>query len=303
MNNNLTIDIMIEPTNRCNFRCPTCFSHQDDRPKTDLKFGVFKKFIDINKHYIGSLSLFNYGEPLLNKDIFRMIAYAKENGISYTKVATNGFFLTQKASKMLLLSGLDHLSVSLDGASEDTYKVFRKGGCFHRVLSNIRSCVYQKKELMSKMKIEAQFIIMKHNESELKHAVKLSKRLGVDIIRLKTLLVKKKAWAKFLPVSEKYSRYSKKPHFLGCRKPLSELVINSDGTVLPCCYIVGLRPIKKYSLGNIRKSSLVDILKTKKYSGFVRQCALYKDAISCCRDCQEGNSKLDHKIIKFNARP
>ncbi len=301
MNNNLPIDIMIEPTNRCNFRCPTCFSHQDLRRKTDLKLSDFKNFIDINRHHIKSLSLYNYGEPLLNKDIFRMVGYAKENGISFIKIATNGFFLTQKASRMLMLAGLDHLSVSLDGVSENTYKAFRRGGGFDRVITNISSCVSLKSGLLSKMKIEAQFIIMKHNESELKEAVKLSKQLGVDILRLKTLLVKKPAWAKFLPVSDKYSRYSKKPHFLGCRKPLSELVINSDGTILPCCYIVGLRAIKKYSLGNIRGQSLADILKTKKYTDFVRQCALYKDGLSCCRHCQEGNSELDHKIIQFNA--
>lgn len=295
----IKFNLMIEPTNRCNLRCPTCFSHQDGRVKRDIPLNKFKKIIDTNINLIMNISLYNYGEPLLNKDIYQMIFYAKKKSVRFIKMTTNGMFLNRDAIKNLLKSGLDYLSISLDGATENVYSKFRIGGNFEKIISNIKNLVNMRNLLNNNLKIEIQFIIMRHNEHQIKLIEELSRKLKVDILRLKKLLVKKKKWYYLLPKSKKYNRYTYGMKYSSCFKPLKELVINCDGTVIPCCYIVA-EDITKFNLGNIFQNSLREIIDSRKYKDFISKCTTEKSALSCCLNCEEGNLPLDYKIVKLN---
>jgi len=299
MQKNHKISLMIEPTNRCNLKCPTCFSHQDGRTKKDMSLKEFKKIIDENIQLIKNLSLYNYGEPLLNPEIYDMIKYAKNKGVKSVKLATNGMLLNDKNINLLLESSLDYLSISLDGATPETYSKFRIGGNFDKIISNIKKLVNQRNKKNSNTKIEIQFIIMSHNQHEIKDIKNLSKKLGADFLRLKKVLIKNPKWSALLPLKEKYDRYSEKKNFSKCDKPLKELVINCDGTIIPCCYIVG-KNILKFNLGNITNHSLLNILNSKKYNHFIKNCLNEKNKNSCCIGCNEGNLKLDYKIINLN---
>jgi len=294
------INLMLEPTNRCNLRCPTCFSHQDGREKKDMSFGDFKKIIDKNIDVINNLSLYNYGEPLLNKYIYKMIRYAKEKGAKHIKLATNGMQLSKENINSLLNSNLDYLSISLDGATPETYSKFRIGGDFDLVVDNTKKLVQRRNEAKSKMKIEIQFIIMEHNKHEIRKIEKLARNLGADYLRLKKVLIKREKWKDLLPTEKKYSRYHQNtPESHTCHKPLNELVINSDGTVIPCCYVVG-KDIDKFNLGSIFDKSLEEILKSDKYKQFIKNCLRRKEDNSCCIGCNEGNLKLDYQVIDLN---
>jgi len=289
---------MIEPTNRCTLRCPTCFSHQDGRNKRDMGIKEFKRIIDANANLIKTLSLYNYGEPFVNNNLMEMVFYAKNKGIHYVKVATNGMHLTKPKIKKILNSGLDYLSISLDGAIKETYDKFRIGGRFQRVVSNIHNLARAKKAAGSNLSIEVQFIIMRHNEHEIADIANLAMNLGVDFLRLKTVLIKKHKWKYLLPVYPQHSRYIQKRGSNKCLKPLKELVINSDGTVIPCCYIVG-KDIKKFKIGNIFNVSLQEILNTNKYREFIKKCTIEKSSLSCCVNCNEGSRDLNHRLIKL----
>ena len=80
------ITISIVPTGRCTLNCDMCPTHSkkipDDyhhvqKPTRDMSFDTFKKVVDkfnkaLNVQIIGS------GEPLLNKDFFKMVEYAAD---------------------------------------------------------------------------------------------------------------------------------------------------------------------------------------------------------------------------------
>lgn len=290
---------MIELTNRCTLRCPTCFSHQDGRAKKNMSFEEFKGIIDQNGHLIKTISLYNYGEPFLNAHLPEMIYYAKKKGIAYVKVATNGMHLTESKIREIIKSQLDYLSISLDGATRETYEKFRVGGQFERVISHTRNLVNARNAAGSKLKIEIQFIIMSHNEHEIPVIEELARNLGVDFLRLKTVLVKKDEWKHLLPASTQYNRYRQGPVSNRCFKPVKELVVNCDGTVIPCCYIVE-EDLKKFNVGNIFQSSLEDILRSEKYENFVGKCVTCKSDLSSCVDCDEGNLPLDYNLIELS---
>ena len=293
------MNLMIEVTNRCNLLCPTCFSHQDNRQKKDISLADFKKFIIVNKESLAKLSLYNYGEPLLNKNIYKMIRFSKLNGARHIKIATNGMPLNNKCVKSILASGLDYISFSIDGATGDVYNEFRKNGDFQKVISNISYLVKRRNALKKDLKIELQFIIMQHNQHQIPLIKKLAKGLKVDFLRLKKILIKRKKWSYLLPKQASFNRYASAKNFKTCNKPTQEMVINSDGTALPCCYIVE-KDIKIFALGNAFKTKLTDILKSDKYRNFIDNCATDKSKNSCCKDCNEGNNSLDYQLIKIN---
>ena len=74
------------------------------------------------------------------------------------------------------------MKVSVDGASEDTYQIYRKGGSFQEVINNIKKINHYKKIYKSKLpKLKWQFIIFGHNEHELPLAKTNGSRAGHDL--------------------------------------------------------------------------------------------------------------------------
>ncbi|MDD5416927.1 MAG: radical SAM protein [Candidatus Aenigmarchaeota archaeon] len=130
--------LMIEPTNYCNLKCPLCPTGAGrlGRPVQTVDFEEYKKIIDEMGKYIVHLRLFGWGEPLLHKDLFKMVSYAKRKGM-FVNFHTNAFFLTKENTKAMVDSGLDDLNISLDGASQETYSKYRKQGNFQTTIDNI----------------------------------------------------------------------------------------------------------------------------------------------------------------------
>ena len=103
-----------------------------------LKFDDFKKLLDDND-VIKRIELSNSGEIFLNPELVKMIEYAYEKGVTLT--ADNGVnlnYLTDEQAKALIKYNFASLAVSIDGASPETYKIYRVGGDYNRVIENIR---------------------------------------------------------------------------------------------------------------------------------------------------------------------
>ncbi len=209
----MPITLMLEPTNVCNLKCPLCPTGAGllGRKKEMMKFNDFKKIIDEMGPYLIHLRLWNWGEPLINKDIYRMIKYAKKFNI-FVNTSTNSSFLTEKSVGKLVRSGLDELIISLDGASEETYRKYRKKGSFSKVLDAMKKLVLERRRLRIETPvIKMQFIVMKHNEHEVEKAIKLAEHIGVDEIFFKTVGVMDTAVyepvEKYLPENKSFRRY------------------------------------------------------------------------------------------------
>jgi radical SAM protein with 4Fe4S-binding SPASM domain len=135
--------LAIEPTSVCNLRCVMCFQ-VDERLSRDrhllglMTFDVFKRIIDeAAEHELSAIVLASRGEPMLNKNLFRMIRYAKDNGILDVKLNTNATKLTPDRSRELLESGVDTLVFSVDAAVKEDFERIRPGASFDQVVENI----------------------------------------------------------------------------------------------------------------------------------------------------------------------
>ncbi len=82
--------------------------------------------------------LHGVGEPMLVKDLPRMVRYLKDRG-TYVLFNTNGTVLSEKNGRALIEAGLDELRVSLDASTRASYITVRGKDYFERILKNVRA--------------------------------------------------------------------------------------------------------------------------------------------------------------------
>lgn len=268
--------IFIEPGNLCNLRCPLCPTGQQDKGarKGFISFDVFKKVVDEIGQTLTLINLYNWGEPLLNKDLVRMIHYAKERGID-VKISTNlSMKMEDSQIEALLNSGLEKVHISCNGARSATYLKYHIGGDFELVMDNMKKVIQKKKEIPGcSTKLAWLFHVFKHNEHEIDIAKELAQKIGIKIKVSKMrpdmgkevfettqkALERDNAWIPDIP--EYIVTSTKRQKRIGCMFPWTEPVINWDGSILPCCAVYS----EKYAFGNILENSFRHIWNNEMY--------------------------------------
>ena len=141
--------LFVDPASSCNFQCTFCPTGDRDLIKETgryqgvMKFDLYKKVIDelsIFPEKIKVLRLYKDGEPLLNKDLAKMVEYAKQSGqVPYVDTTTNGALIDPDRMAPLLEAGLDKINISVDGMNRAQYLKFTKFDFdFDEFVNNIR---------------------------------------------------------------------------------------------------------------------------------------------------------------------
>ena len=87
------LTLAIESTAKCNLFCPMCPRESIYFPPKDMELSVFKKIIDDGKAFLEFAVPYGDGEPLLNPEIYDMIAYCKQVGVP-SGISTNATVLS-----------------------------------------------------------------------------------------------------------------------------------------------------------------------------------------------------------------
>jgi MoaA/NifB/PqqE/SkfB family radical SAM enzyme len=247
--------LQIEPSNRCNLRCPVCHIVTDNKPQGLLSLKQFENLIDEVGDYLLFLHLWGWGEPFINPDFFSMIRYAKGKGLKMISSTNGHFFEDEKNIDHLIDSGLDVLIFALDGVTRETYEKYRHQGDFDRVLRGLRSLLQQRKKRgASTPLLNLRMLVTRDNEDEVPQMRRLAQELGVDVLTLKTMNtfdneVKGNC---LLPLQAEYRRFEynengqpiRKKNL--CKKLWNHPTLYRDGVIVPCDYHTGL----ELSLGN-----------------------------------------------------
>lgn len=265
--------LTIDPANFCTLRCPFCPTGQGRGSRTNglLSWDNFRKVMDELGPYLIHIDFCNWGEPLLNKDIYKMVQYAKQYGID-TKIDSNLNHFSAQDAEDMILSGLDKLIVSLDGTTPETYSKYRIGGDFNKVMAHLKLLLKKRKELdKTNPYISWQFLVFRHNEHEIEEVKRMGRDMGVDHIGITKAFIGNKDW---IPVNDEYSYYKKQEiegeftseHFKPpqeklCNWPWDAIVINPNGSVSACCSVED----EKDDFGNIFENSFKDIWNNDKY--------------------------------------
>jgi len=210
-----------------------------------LRLSNFQKLLDENP-WIAEIELSNFGEIFLNPDLLEIIKYAYERKVALT--AVNGVNLNNVKGEVL--EGLVKykfrtITVSIDGASNETYKRYRIGGNYDVVVANIKKINLFKQQYQSKYPLLSwQFVIFGYNEHELPTARKLANELNMYFysklswdaefspVQNRKVIRKEHSTISWKEYKEKYGVDSYMQRL--CHELWEQPQINWDGKVLGC---------------------------------------------------------------------
>jgi len=286
--------ISVEPCNFCQLSCPECPVGVRVIKKTNqMDDFVFRKSIDELKDKLLHVIFYFQGEPLLNKNLPKMIEYAHKAGI-FTSTSTNAQALTLNTAKELVASGIDKLIISIDGATQEVYEKYRIGGKLQKAIDGVEFINYWKKELKSLTPlVEIQFIVFKTNEHQLSVMKRLKKELDADRLVFKTAqLYNFENGNELLTTLDQYSRYRKLENGKyeiknklenHCKRMWMGAVLNSEANVLPCCFDKN----SDYSFGNLNQNSFQSVWHNEKAFSFRNSLLENRKQHEMCRNCTE----------------
>jgi radical SAM protein with 4Fe4S-binding SPASM domain len=294
----LPCELIVESTNACNLSCPLCPTGASvmTRPKEMMKEETFNRIMEDASSTLLHLYLSHYGEPFLHPKIFQWIKQAKKRRIPRVMLNTNCIPLgNPDLAQKVIDSGLDEVVISLDGATPETYVQYRRGGDFSSAVRGIKNLVEARKRRMKNRPVmDLQFIVMKHNESEIGKMEALARDLGVDRVTFKNcgidLKVEKfrKQMNEFLPVNHQNYIVTKLQDTSGTPPPCEWIwktgVVLANGDVVPCCADWD----GQFVMGNINQRKLKKIWRCSKFTRFRHQVATRRNSLEICRGCPEG---------------
>lgn len=293
----LPIAMAVEPTTACNLGCPECPSGLKSftRPTGKIQVDKFRLYIDQLSKHLTYLSFYFQGEPYLNKDFLEMVAYASGLGI-YTSTSTNAHFLSDQNAKRTVESGLDRLIISIDGVTQASYEKYRMGGELEKVIEGTKRILSWRQKLKRKTPyIVFQFLVVRHNETEIDALNQLAQTVGVDDVWLKTAQVNDYLHDpnQLIPRQNKYSRYTinkdgtntpKNKLHNHCWKMWQSNVVTWDGKVLPCCFDKDAH----HQMGDLSQDGMTKVWEGKNYHEFRKELMRSRKNIDICSNCSEG---------------
>jgi len=137
-NAGLPSDIHIDLTFECPLDCVHCFAKGSETIHPALMdTKKVKNLLDQAAELEVLTITFSGGEPLLRKDIWDLVGYARQKGF-IVKLKTSGFYITTKDIEFIAATGLIWVDISLHGIRPETHDaVTRVSGSFKKAMDAI----------------------------------------------------------------------------------------------------------------------------------------------------------------------
>jgi radical SAM protein with 4Fe4S-binding SPASM domain len=132
-------------TQACNLSCRHCYQEAAHKPLADeLTTEQKLDLVDqMGYEYVPFLAMAG-GEPLVSKDIWKVLERCKTRGV-HTTVATNGTLLSQENCQRLVECGVKYVEISLDSIRPEQHDRFRgMEGAWKRTVEGIRNAAATK---------------------------------------------------------------------------------------------------------------------------------------------------------------
>ena len=318
------ICLYLEVSNECNLACKTCpITFGKIEEPAALTLEQVQRLVSQSPK-VKRVVLHGVGEPLLNRELPRIISWLKEREI-YVLFNSNGTLMNRRWQETLIESGLDEIRLSLDAATPETFARVRGRPLFHRIVENIRGLVSLKAERGSMTPLVSLWLTgLRETLRELHDFIRLAQSLGIDRVYLQRLVYWEdenedrmarpeqslfnslreeeegiirsgQELARELGVSFEASgatspgaslvEHDLEQPWSACMRPWTLMYISARGSSFPCCIApFSTQDLTSLSLGNAFTENLTDIWNGKRYQEFRRRL-LSSDPPECCRGC------------------
>jgi MoaA/NifB/PqqE/SkfB family radical SAM enzyme len=266
--------------------------------------------------------LHGVGEPMMVKDLPRMVSYLKARGV-YVLFNTNGTLLKTKKSRELIEAGLDELRVSLDAAEAGAYAKIRGRDMFDAIVRNLKGFLGLKREMgVEHPRVSLWLTGLKETIEQLPAFIDIAHQIGVKEVHLQRLVYFPEGQGMARPSSSLFEsidaaervyldRAKARANELGvffdasgasepeesltrdingkpwsmCRRPWSLMYFTAHGRALPCCIApFSMHGYDSFTLGDAKTQSLAEIWNGPAYRKF-REELLSDKPPSACANC------------------
>lgn len=313
----LPTELQVEVTSRCNLKCETCIlTHARPNAPADLTLDDFRRITA--GLALGRVAFQLNGEPLLNPDLFAMVALARSGG-AYTVVNTNGTLLDERRCEALIASGVDEVRVSVDTVDAAKHRVIVGADILERVLDGVRTLAAAR-GTTRRPRIGLWMIAMRSTIATLPDLVRTAAAVGADEVYLQRLVltghgvaveresihgcaaefedvfVRAEVIAAEAGIALRAAgRQSLRDSLTtppggnpraGCWRPWRSAVVTSDRRVLPCCISSFTTPYADLSCGDLEREGWETVWNGERYQA-VRRGILGGEPARACRGCGE----------------
>lgn len=315
--------VQIDLTDRCNNNCLCCWVHSPRLNKREIfpegekeiPFKLLKKLIDdLHRGGTKEIILSGSGEPFMHPHILEVIELIKSKDI-YLNIITNGIFLDERMSQLLIKKHLDLMTMSVWAGTPSLYQELHPGqDCmtFERIKDNLKKIAFYKKShnlLLPHIKIYN--VICNKNYLDIQAMVDFAKDVQadsvefqiVDIIKNKTedLALKtsdmREVLLQFENIKKRKDCFSFGNHEKTKHKEFFELgkiwVNHKEGIILDndC---VSLTCKKGYTLGEDKR---IITGESSSARGVYPSIFRYEFKDERCNECEERNYCLEDDCI------
>lgn len=283
-------------TNECNMRCPHCYMFAGLKKDRELSTKEIFDIISSFRKRGGNNIVFSGGEIALRTDLYKILKYSYDLGIS-NEILTNGTLwsadLVQKVAPLIT-----RVQISIDGYDEDTNSRIRGKGNFSKALNAV--------SLFYKTNIDTEVSVTPYLDKDLSedyqcyidfarilnqkyHRPNFLVKFTFDILNGRTIHVSEKQKNDYQAIvthiyNELYGDFIDKP-FLEFHKrggienncDYGNIAISADGNVCLCPIIPEMKPV-----GNIRINNFDELL------DIAQKARVLSDInnLSQCKDCE-----------------
>jgi len=158
---------------QCNLRCIHCYASADSRRSPqEMNTEEGRAFISDLADFGVPVLLFSGGEPLLRGDMFKLAAFAREQGVRPV-LSTNGTLISEAVAEEIRRVGFGEVGISLDGIGERNDHFRGQNGAYEAALRGIRNCIN------AGQRVSLRLTITRGNYEEIPAIFELVEREGI----------------------------------------------------------------------------------------------------------------------------
>lgn len=275
--------------NSCNLKCVMCPYHSPIY-QAEHTSGYFDNEKSLSLRAFEGLAVYagqrnipvQFGqieEALLHPQVFDFIRLAKQSGVPYIHLTTNGTLLTEAKAESLAVSGVDSVMFSIDSVDPDTYKNIR-GASLNKLERNIEYFLPLAKK--HGIRVMCSFIRQEPALSQRDAFLDKWKSKGVDAVSFYVLSDHDPKTGEVIRTEQFREDDERYP----CASPWVQTAIMPDGSVGLCCKTMVGIGWEIISVGNINTQDFDEIWNSKQYRTVREELLNNKfEVFTTCRRC------------------
>ncbi|MFC2167192.1 radical SAM/SPASM domain-containing protein [Acidobacteriota bacterium] len=281
------LQITIENSSICNLDCVMCKPSKSTRKRALIEEELLKDvLIQFNHLGLNYTEFHTINEPLLHPKLNRLLELCRTYNVN-VGLSTNGLLIKKEIDTLNNYSDILGISVSVDGATRQTYNRIREGGEFNDLMKNIdvlMNCdIVKKQGKLAKIQV----VLSNMNISEAGQFFDTFKQIKPYYITF-SLIGNLAAEDDFYKDSKFpfYERYKSK---VPCALPFNYLWVLCDGKVTACCRDYH----ESLIVGNIENKPLLELWNSKEINALRKA---HRSGNLCdysvCEKCERLNSNI-----------